>query len=92
MKECSVPTPITDPAGASATARIRAAVAELRRSGLLKANETAAFDTPASFATSAMRARPFLVSTRSSSVVAGRLVSRGPPVLARYRREEWLST
>src|ERR1035437_2968080 len=49
---------------------MRAAVAELRRSGELKANETAAFDTPDSAATSAMRARAFIVSTPTSTFAA----------------------
>src|SRR5262245_37821173 len=50
---------------------MRSAVSGARRSGLLKANDTAVLDTPASRATSAIRARAVRCSTRFS-LVAGR--------------------
>src|SRR5690349_12613391 len=55
---------------------MRSAVSGARRSGLLKANDTAVLDTPAARATSAMRGRPMRWSTRPPVVAARR--GRGP--------------
>ena len=52
---------------AQATSRIRLAVSGANLSGLLKANDTAVFDTPASRATSAMRGRRGVRSSTVSS-------------------------